>query len=320
MIIVTQSEIEALRCPLRHYYSYILRLKVDYYPSKNYIPIGFITHGAIDRLYNMVADGNIVLYDGVEILSGLDHYIESEFDRYLHKAAADVMRQIEEDIDMVKILVKWYFKSIFMTEDYDVVKSEAVFMAKMMRLSEKYGEEIIFGGKMDTIFKDIGTGKIYLHEIKTKSFFGPVARTEGMKGVQINAYATVLRHAKELPALDGILYTVIKKPAKLKSESLEEWKQRVESLAESEKTYNKYIQRYPFPLPAHDYVKQMEGAVEDAIFARKRPPYRRPYLCDYCDFRLLCDKQDPNAITYYKKKEDPHEELMGVHVDYEVEL
>ncbi len=320
MIIVTQSEIEALRCPLRHYYAYIQNLKIEHYPSKNYIPIGSITHGAIDKLYNMVAGGDIVLYEQSKILSELNKYIESQFDHYLSKASSNVMRQVEEDIEMAKILVRWYFKSVFMAEDYDVVKSEAVFRARMKRLSEKYKEDIYFGGKMDTIFKDIATGRIILHEIKTKSFFGPVARTEAIKGVQINSYATVLRHVKTLPSLEGIMYTVIKKPTKLKSETLDEWKERVEDLSEPDKLYNKYIQRFSFPLPAQDYVKQMEGAVEDAIMARNRAPYRRPYLCDYCDYRMLCDKMDPNAITYYTKKENPHEELYGLDVDYEVEI
>ncbi len=319
-MIVTQSEIEALRCPLRHYYGYIQNLKIEHYPSKNYIPIGSVTHGAIDKLYNMVAEGNIFLYNDQAIFTMLNNYIESEFDKYLSRASGVVMKQIEEDIEMAKILVRWYYKSVFMAEDYDVIKSEAVFMARMKRLSEKYGEDIFFGGKIDTIFKDIATGRIILHEIKTKSFFGPVARTEAMKGVQVNAYATVLRHVKELPSLDGILYTVLKKPTKLKSESLDEWKDRMEEMEKSEKSYNKYVQRYPFPLPAQNYVEQIEGAVEDAIMARIRKPYRRPYLCDYCDFRLLCDGMDPNAITLYTKKENPHEELMGLNVDYEVEL
>ncbi len=348
-VVYTNSQLSDGACSLKEDARYRLKLQNLSYKKNRALNIGSLVHDSIDVLYRQSSIdkeapfGSLPSDNALMVaLSAMDAKVEDVRAKFKEDLSRSPLlnKHFEKDAALAKIMVRGYYLHFFLSENFEMAYPESEFAVAVVTPSGRKSTKFVYAGKRDNIIRENSSGRLFLHELKTKGKWDD----EQKKFLKIDAQVTGYQWASLKEGIDihGIIYTVIiKTPSKfvltkaatkrkaaakkrgevyiyddmVDYESVDEFIERISPrYLESDEYYHRYfLQR------TEAEIKRFEEDLYFRIMSQEQKKKFRPFpepqamTCSFCSVFEYCAAADKTAASQkYGRKNSSHEELNSV--------
>jgi CRISPR/Cas system-associated exonuclease Cas4 (RecB family) len=271
-------------CPKQHWYA--RRYKSRQF-NINFL-IGNIIHEGLHLTYTKTEDLFVLL------AKKFDEYIEKERETQIITEESE--KKLEEwKVIILGMIYAYNLKYAHFMEDHEHVANEQEYTLDL-------GNDITFLIKIDNVLRNIKTGELWVHEIKTTRELNE----NYIFGIQRSVQAACYYHLGQMvPDFrpKGIIYDVLQKPSirVKKNEDYQDYLNRLQDYYEADPHAHLHMEMISAPAIKSEELLAMITDVGKRIDIGTS--YKTWKDCGMCDFRKLCFNDDaPEWLLAFEER------------------